>query len=146
MSTREVARKLGGISVMGRELKTDADLIHAVRQGLPSKALDAIFADLSEQQISQASVYRVIGSERTLQRKRTLNLVLSSLESDRLARLARILVRAEEALGDGSRSRRWMAQPNRALGGERPIDLLDSDAGTLTVERVLGRIEHGVYS
>lgn len=145
MSTREVARKLGGISVIGRELKTDADLIHAVRQGLPSKALDAIFADLSEQ-ISQASVYRVIGSERTLQRKRTLNLVLSSLESDRLARLARILVRAEEALGDGSRSRRWMAQPNRALGGERPIDLLDSDAGTLTVERVLGRIEHGVYS
>lgn len=146
MSVRAVAQKLGGIKVIRRKLETDADMIEAVRHGLPAKTLDAIFADLAEQQISQAVVYRLIGSGRTLQRKRARNQLLSSLESDRLARLARVLVRAEEAIGDGSRSRRWLAQPNRALGGERPIDLLDSDTGTLTVERVLGRIEHGVYS
>lgn len=39
-----------------------------------------------------------------------------------------------------------MVKPNRALGGERPLALLDSDVGSLAVERVLGRIEHGVYS
>jgi putative toxin-antitoxin system antitoxin component (TIGR02293 family) len=146
MSTRAVVRKLGGSRVLGRRLETDADLIEAIRRGLPARALDSIFADLADEQISQATVYRLIGSGRTLQRKRTQNLLLSSLESDRLARLARMLVRAEEAIGDMSRSRRWLAQPNRALGGERPIDLLDSDTGTLAVERVLGRIEHGVYS
>ena len=146
MSTTAVARKLGGAKVIGRKVETDADLIDAVRAGLPAKTLDSIFAELSAEAISQAAVYKLIGSGRTLQRKRTQNLALSALESDRLARLARILVRAEEALGDGSRGRRWLAQSNRALGGERPIDLLDSDTGTVAVERVLGRIEHGVFS
>jgi uncharacterized protein (DUF2384 family) len=32
------------------------------------------------------------------------------------------------------------------LGGVRPLQALDSDAGALAVERVLGRIEHGLYS
>jgi putative toxin-antitoxin system antitoxin component (TIGR02293 family) len=41
---------------------------------------------------------------------------------------------------------RWLRRPNRALGGERPLDLLTSDAGARVVEQVLGRIEHGVYS
>jgi putative toxin-antitoxin system antitoxin component (TIGR02293 family) len=63
-----------------------------------------------------------------------------------LARLARLLVRAEEALGDREKAHRWLSTPNRALGGRRPLTLLDNDAGALAVERVLGRIEHGVYS
>lgn len=146
MSTNLVAQKLGGRKTIGRRLETEADLIDAVRRGLPSSTLDFIFEGLAEQQISQAVVYKLIGSGRTLQRKRAQNLPLSALESDRLARLARILVRAEEAIGDASRSRKWLVEPNQALSGERPIDLLDSDTGTVAVERVLGRIEYGVYS
>ena len=49
-------------------------------------------------------------------------------------------------LGDPEKAGRWLSQPNRALDGQRPLTLLDSDAGALAVERVLGRIEHGVYS
>lgn len=146
MSTNSVARKLGGVKAIGRRLETEADLIDAVRNGLPAKTLDFIFADLAKHHVPQADVYRLIGSGRTLQRKRSQNLPLSPLESDRLARLARLLVRAEEAIGDHYRSRKWLVEPNKALGGERPIDLLDSDTGTVAVERVLGRIEYGIYS
>jgi uncharacterized protein (DUF2384 family) len=39
-----------------------------------------------------------------------------------------------------------LRKPNRALKGNRPIDLLESDLGSRMVERALGRIEHGVYS
>jgi putative toxin-antitoxin system antitoxin component (TIGR02293 family) len=56
------------------------------------------------------------------------------------------VVRAEEAFGDEEKARRWLSRPNRAVGGHAPLTLLDSDAGALAVERVLGRIEHGVYS
>jgi len=101
---------------------------------------------LALESIPPATVYNIVGSERTLQRKRTLNERLSSHQSDRLARLARVLVRAEEVLGEASRGRKWMVEVNRALGGVRPIDLLDSDMGTKEVERLLGRIEHGVFS
>lgn len=146
MSAMAVAEKLGGRRVLRRVISSDLDLADAVRDGLPSSALDHVLAELAEWVGSQAEVYRVVGSARTLQRKRTAHLVLSSDESDRLARLARILVRAEEALAEPEKAYRWLSRPNRGLGGRRPLTLLDSDAGALAVERVLGRIEHGVYS
>jgi putative toxin-antitoxin system antitoxin component (TIGR02293 family) len=146
MSAMSVARKLGGKRVLRREITSDGELIELVREGLPSSALDHVLQELADTAGSQADVYRVVGSIRTLQRKRTMRSPLSADESDRLARLARLVVRAEEALGDATRAHRWLGKPNRALGGERPLTLLDSDTGALAVERVLGRIEHGVYS
>ena len=61
MTTVAVAKKLGGRAVLGRRLRSDADLIDAVRHGLPAEALDLIFADLAIENISQASVYKLIG-------------------------------------------------------------------------------------
>ena len=71
---------------------------------------------------------------------------LSADESDRLFRLARIAARAAEVLGDEDKASRWLHRPNRALAGERPVALLDTDLGARQVEDVLGRIEYGVYS
>ena len=146
MSVRSVAKKLGGRSVVGRELRTDADLIAVVRAGLPSRALEVVFEDLSHLDLSQAELYATVGSTRTLLRKRANKTRLSADESDRLARVVRLLVRAEEAFGDRMKAHRWLAQPNRALAGQRPFGLLDSDAGAQAVEHELGRIEHGVFS
>jgi putative toxin-antitoxin system antitoxin component (TIGR02293 family) len=141
-----VARKLGGRKTLGRDVNSDNELIAIVREGLPAEALDHVLAELAEGEIPQASVYRLIGSGRTLQRKRSQDLKLSALESDRLARLARMLVRTEEVFGDAERSRRWLMEPNRALGGQLPLELLDSDTGTVAVDRILVRIDHGVFS
>lgn len=144
MAVRDVAEKLGGRRVLGRSVSTETQLMQAVREGLPVGSLTAVLSELTLESILPQTVYRIVGSERTLQRKRMLNGRLSFHQSDRLARLARVLVRAEEVLGEASRGRKWMAEANRGLGGVRPIDLLDSDIGTREVERVLGRIEHGV--
>lgn len=141
-----VAKKLGGRRVLHRSVGSEMELAKMVREGLPSQALEHLMKELAPAVATQAEVYRVIGSARTLQRKRTTGTPLSPDESDRLARLARLVVRAEEALGRVDAAHRWLAKPNRALGGQVPIHLLDSDAGALAVERVLGRIEHGIYS
>ncbi len=66
--------------------------------------------------------------------------------SDRLRRLVRVFARAEEVLGSSGKASRWLSRTNRALGGETPLSLLDTDAGSQEVEAVLGRIEKGVYS
>lgn len=141
-----VALKLGGRRVLRREVGSEIELAEAVRAGLPSKALDHLLAEFARFVTRQQDVFRVVGSARTLQRKRSHGTRLSVEESDRLARLARVLVRAEEALGAPDRAGPWLVASNRALGGHTPLSLLDSDAGTLAVERVLGRIEHGLYS
>jgi putative toxin-antitoxin system antitoxin component (TIGR02293 family) len=141
-----VMEKLGGYRVFRRRFKTDLEMDSAIKAGLPVKALDTLLGDLVGEFVSQADVYGVVGSARTLQRKRSQGTTLSAEESDRLARLARMVVRTEEALGSPDRVQPWLATPNRALGGRTPISLLGSDAGTLAVERVLGRIEHGIVS
>ena len=57
-----------------------------------------------------------------------------------------MIVRAEQAIGNDDKAHRWLMKPNRALSGQVPFTLLDSDAGASAVERVLGLIEYGVYS
>lgn len=140
------ARMLGGRRILRRSISSEIQLAGMVREGLPSQALDHVLAELTPDAATQAEVYAVVGSARTLQRKRTAGTRLSPDESDRLARLARILARAEEALGDAGKARRWLGKSNFALGGVKPLVLLDSDAGALAVEQVLGRIEHGIVS
>jgi putative toxin-antitoxin system antitoxin component (TIGR02293 family) len=146
MSAAAVSKKLGGRSVLRRTVSSDLDLADTVRAGLPSAALDHILEELDGYLESNAQVYELVGSTRTLQRKRSTKARLSPGESDRLVRFARMIVRAEEAIGDEAKALRWLITPNRALEGQRPLELLDSDAGTVAVEQVLGRIEHGVYS
>jgi putative toxin-antitoxin system antitoxin component (TIGR02293 family) len=140
-----VANMLGGKRVFRRELTSELEFIKAVRAGLPARALEEICDELAPT-VGQMEIYRAVGSVRTLQRKRAAHAPLSADESDRLARLARLLVRAEEALGDRTRAHQWLSKPSRALGGQRPLSLLDSDTGATAVERELGRIEHGILS
>lgn len=62
------------------------------------------------------------------------------------ARVRRVRARAVEILGAG-KAEHWLGAPCRALGGAVPRQLAaESEAGAREVERVLGRIEHGVYS
>ena len=83
--------------------------------------------------------------ETTDQQRQAARENLSLIESDRLYRLARIEAHATEVFEDEETAADWLKQPNRALG-EKPIDLLDTDAGTDRVDRLLTRIEYGVYS
>ena len=143
MTAAAVAARLGGRRVLKRDVRSELDLAALVREGFPAAALEFL---LARGWLAATDLYRLVGSPRTLQRKRTKHATLSPEESDRLARVARLIARAEEALGDETKARRWLGRENRALGGQRPIALLDSDAGAVAVERVLGRIEHGVFS
>ena len=71
---------------------------------------------------------------------------LTPQESDAVVRIAQALAKAIDVLGDKRKGAHWLATPNRALGGESPISLLDTSAGTHEVEALLDRIEYGVYS
>ena len=79
---------------------------------------------------------------RTAERRRAQG-ALTSTESDRLARVARVTLRAVEALGGAREARTWLMRPNRALCGARPLELLATDAGAQCVTEELGRIEYG---
>ncbi|MBS0562365.1 MAG: DUF2384 domain-containing protein, partial [Proteobacteria bacterium] len=69
---------------------------------------------------------------------------LTPEQSDRILRLARILAAAEETFGAQDKAARWLRRPTAPLGGEAPLDRLDTDQGAREVENLLGRIAHGI--
>ena len=84
-------------------------------------------------------------SVRTLARRRRM-LILTPNESDRLYRLARVVVRAGDVFDHRANGLAWLRSPNAALGGLTPMSMLDTDIGTEIVKDLLGRIEYGVFS
>lgn len=115
--------------------------IGAVRKGLPAATLKRT-ARLLE--VDRSLLLQILGiSERMLQRKHLLSARLSPAASDRLARIDRIHALALEVFGDGQQAAEWLKRPNRALGNELPLKLLDTDAGTQQVGGELRQIQHG---
>lgn len=143
MTTTVLVELLGGKKTLDRDVRSDLDLADAIRTGLPYRAVEHV---LESGLLSASEAYELVGSRRSLLRKKNEGKPLSSSESDRLSRVVRVISRAEEAIGEREKAHRWLRKPNRALGGRRPLDLLDSDVGARAVEQVLGRIEHGVHS
>jgi len=62
------------------------------------------------------------------------------------ARLMRIISLAVSALESEDNARQWLQRPLRELGGQTPLQLAATEPGSREVERVLGRIEHGIFA
>ncbi|MEW5790758.1 MAG: type II toxin-antitoxin system Xre/ParS family antitoxin [Pseudomonadota bacterium] len=143
LDTRRIVDMLGGPGVLGREIERTSEAIELVRDGLPTRVLDVIMArlDLSRDEVSAVAGIPL----RTLARRQREER-LKPEESNRIYRLAQVTAFAEDVFGDLDKAHHWLRKPNRALGGQVPLDLLDTDLGTAEVRNVLGRIAHGVHS
>ncbi len=118
-------------------------LVRLAREGVPLKNFVFTLNKLGLTDEMAATALRV--PPRTLARRKKQQ-KLDPRESEKFLRLVRVAARAMEVLGSLDKAKRWLSTPNRALGGETPLSLLDTDIGALAVEDVLGRIEHGIYS
>jgi len=144
METQAIADILGGRKVLGKVIRKPDDLAQLVRKGLPVGSVTSLAERLH---VRNAVLSRKLGiAQRTLTRRLSGASLLTPAESDRTARMARVYANAVELIGDEEKAIAWLNTANRALGGERPIDLLDTDLGSRTVEDILGRIAYGVYS
>jgi putative toxin-antitoxin system antitoxin component (TIGR02293 family) len=66
--------------------------------------------------------------------------------SEKIVSLADIYTYGYEVFEDVERFNQWIFRPNRALGGQSPYDILDSQFGREEVRNLIGRIDYGVYS
>ena len=83
---------------------------------------------------------------RTAARRLTRKESLSTTESERVLRLARVLARAIEVFESQDAAKQWLQETSMALGGRKPIDLLATDIGTEVVLNELGKIDHGFFA
>ena len=144
MQTEAIADALGGRKVLGRTIKNAGDLAQLVRKGLPAGSVTALAGKLHLANGALSTTLAI--PQRTLTRRLSQASALTPAESDRTVRMARMYANAVEMIGDREKAIEWLRTPNRALGGEKPLDQLDTDMGARMVEDVLGRIAYGVYS
>lgn len=118
--------------------------ISKIRSGLPVKIFTQVRTDYGLSDRRLAEVIRIPWSTLATRKKKGR---FSFTESERLFRLRRLHILAMQVFeNDEDMVRRWFDTPWPALGGEKPLDLMDTEIGSREVEDLLGRLEHGVYS
>lgn len=131
-------------ALLGIEAKDLPALLERIERGFSFQSLVRLqrAVDLPLSQLGE--IVRI--SPRTLTRRKAEG-KLTPEESDRLLRASRIFQRARELFeGDLAAARRWLSSPNRALGGQPPLDFAKTELGAREVENLIGRLEHAVYS
>jgi putative toxin-antitoxin system antitoxin component (TIGR02293 family) len=119
-------------------LKIDA----RVRSGLSFSSLERFQRNTALSSSEIAVVIRL--PARTWARRKETGR-LEPDESDRLLRATRVFGRALELFeGDADAARVWLLGAQPLLGNLIPFELAGTDIGALEVERLIGRLEHGI--
>ncbi len=125
-------------------LENDLEMAALIVAGLPAAVLRRVGAFLGLRPVKVGSIVNI--NEKTLERRLKAHGRLKPDESERVARLMRIISLATSALESEGLAREWLKRPLRELGGRTPLQLAATEPGAREVERVLGRIEHGIFA
>lgn len=131
---------LGGEGVTG-PLHDERDIVRLIRRGVPTQAVDNF---LTAARLPFNALDPQILNRRTFKRRQKSAQPLDQAESDRLLRMVGVVAAAEETFGNSEKAHVWLNRTNRALDGETPLAMADTDQGARAVEALLGRIGHGL--
>lgn len=106
----------------------------------------AILDDLLRHGFSREEIFDLVVPRRTFARRKQAHDRLSSEETDRAVRLARITALAERVFADDAKAHRWLRKPSPMLGESTPLKLLATETGAQLVEQALHRIDYGMFA
>lgn len=132
------------VTLLGLDTFDAPDLLRALKKGLPYRVFERFRRNSA---LSFTSVTDLIDiPRRTMTRRKREGRFLPN-ESDRLIRAARLFGKTLELFeGNREAATQWLTSTQPALGGAVPLDLARSEVGAREVERLVGRLEHGVFS
>ncbi len=118
-------------------------VIRIVQEGLEFAELESLREQLD---LPLDGLAEQLGLSRATLHRRKASGRLTSDESDKVLRFARLLGQAVQLFGGIEQARQWLKAPQRGLGGAVPLDYAQTETGAREVENLLGRIDYGVYS
>lgn len=137
------SRPVPGASV---GIKT-ADFIQVTRQlktGFPYGALTRF---QKQSGLTLEAITQVLQMPRRALAYRNARGSLTPQESERLLRLALVFEKAVDLFeGNTDAARDWLKASNKALAGESPLAMMETEIGAREVEDLIGRLEHGVFA
>jgi putative toxin-antitoxin system antitoxin component (TIGR02293 family) len=115
--------------------------VEVIRSGLPARSFvgvaKALFLSVDDLAIKLGV------PPRTIRHQRKTFTRLSSANTEKLVRTARVQRQARKIFSTDEAVSGWLNSQAPALNGARPIDLLDTDLGAREVEAVLSGIAYG---
>jgi putative toxin-antitoxin system antitoxin component (TIGR02293 family) len=140
----EIEEALGWRHSPGRQEDAPAfALMEAAERGVTREMLDHLAARLHRTPASMAEWLRI--SPSSIRRHKPTD-VFKPQVSESVLHIAEVVTRGIDVFGSEEKFNRWLTEPIHALGDKTPESLLKSRFGIEMVLRILGRIEHGIYS
>jgi putative toxin-antitoxin system antitoxin component (TIGR02293 family) len=127
--------------------------IRMIKRGVRASEAKRIIADLA---IGQGAALKALNlSPATVNKKAKQGQTLSPDESERVIGIARLVGQLEALIEESGMASgfdapawmsRWLNDPLPALGGDRPIDLMDTMEGQALVSTTLAKLQSGAYA
>ena len=140
---RKLREALGKKNI-DKEIESSFDFLLLAGKGINAEIIKnfSVYFNLSRDttaallNVSAPTIYRWISSSKKLDR----NL------SAKLFEVADLFLYGIEVIGDQENFFKWIELPNTALGGMKPIEVIELPEGVSMVKDIIGRIEYGVFS
>ena len=132
-----------GLNSLSDKIKNMLDLLILTEQGFPINVLKRLQAHTKFTNREMGKALDM--SESTLQRRLKQEQKLDKRQSESAVQLASVWAKGLEVFEEED-FRTWLHSDNKALGGNKPISILNSSIGREEVKDVLRRIEWGIYS
>lgn len=153
-AARDLARDAGQAGFgFGDWFRTGpVDRIAQIKRGIPAARVKLL---ATRMKVDQRAMFEALNLKAaTVNRKAALGETLSRDDGERVMGLAALVGQAEamvapEHQGDFDAAAwlaTWLREPLPALGGEKPIKLLDTMEGQLLISRTLSQIGSGAYA
>lgn len=135
-----IADVMGGRTILGRHIRSIDDLEKTVSHGLPKRALrftaERVYPSAGD---ARRVIFRIV-PEATFKRRTRL----STAESERTERLARVIAAAEHVWDSQDDAREWLTKPHPELRQRTPFETAMSELGARRVEELLDRLFYGI--
>ena len=143
LNAPRIARLLGGKRLLGREVRSTADLESVVREGIPYRSYLYLVKHVAATAEQRSVVERLI-VPRTTRLRREREGRLSREESERAERVARLRAMAEQVFESAADAVDFLYAPHPLLEGATPAERANTDLGARRVEAILDRLEYSL--
>lgn len=130
--------------LIGLKAKNTLDLVKHVEKGLSFSVVESLQQQMKFSTKDMSDLLDI--KLRTFLRRKEQGR-LQPTESDRVLRTSRLFARATDLFnGNQEKARRWLMSPQRALGGAVPLEIARTEVGAREIEKIIGRLEQGVFT
>ncbi|MGA3033118.1 MAG: antitoxin Xre-like helix-turn-helix domain-containing protein [Terracidiphilus sp.] len=130
------------LSLAGLKAASDLELALLPEKGLPLTAIQS----LKDQGLTFTEISDIVISPRTLKHRKSRREKLSSAETDRVLRVARIIGLADKVFGSRLKALLWLRSVDDRLDHRTPMQMLANENGGRLVESMLWQIDEGIYT